>query len=215
MPSSLTANLPCASVLYTRPPVSVSGTGAPAVTLSGFSRQPGYPVYRSARRPRVLSGSALPADLPAGICAYPLQPSITSDGAGFTPASPLRPPRQCRNLNRLSICLAFRLIIRPRLTLIRLALIRNPWSFGGGASNTPYRYSFLHLLFHPLQPPSRKTFAGDGMLPYHFSVHGFGGRLDARLLSTPGRSTGELLRTPWMNGCFQANIPAVSAAGLR
>ena len=42
-----------------------------------------------------------------------------------------------------------------------------------------------------------------------------GGRLHARLLSTPGRSTGELLRTPWMNGCFQANIPAVSAAGLR
>ena len=30
-----------------------------------------------------------------------------------------------------------------------------------------------------------------------------------------GRSTGELLRTLYMNGCFQANILAVSAAALR
>lgn len=42
-----------------------------------------------------------------------------------------------------------RLILSPRLTLIRLALIRNPWSFGGGASRPPCRYSFLHLLFRP------------------------------------------------------------------
>ena len=153
--------------------------------------------------------------MPAALYAYALQPTVPSVGAGVTSPSPRRPGRQCRNIDRLSICLACRLIIRSRLTLIRLALIRNPWSFGGGASNTPYRYSFLHLLFHTLQSPSRETFAAYGMLPYHFSVHGFGGRLDARLLSTPGRSTGELLRTPWMNGCFQANIPAVSAAGLR
>ena len=33
----------------------------------------------------------------------------------------------------------------------------------------------------------------------------------ARLLSTRGRSTSELLRTLQMNGCFQANILAVSA----
>ena len=165
MPSSLTANLPCASVLYTRPPVSVSGTGAPAVMLSGFSRQPDYPDIARPGGLAYCRVSARPADLPTGFCAYALQPSIPSDGTGFTPASPLRPPWQCRNLHRLSICLAFRLIIRSRLTLIRLALIRNPWSFGGGASNTPYRYSFLHLLFHPLQRPSRIAFPAEWNAP--------------------------------------------------
>ncbi len=165
MPSSLTANLPCASVLYTRPPVSVSGTGAPAVKLSGFSRQPAYPDIARPGGLAYCRVSALPADLPTGINAYALQPSIPSDGTGFTPASPLRPPRQCRNLHRLSICLALRLIIRSRLTLIRLALIRNPWSFGGGASNTPYRYSFLHLLFHPLQRASRPPFTAEWNAP--------------------------------------------------
>ena len=165
MPSSLTANLPCASVLYTRPPVSVSGTGAPAVVLSGFSRQHDYPDIDRPGGLTYYRVSAQPADLPTGINAYALQPSIPSDGTGFTPASPLRPPWQCRNLHRLSICLAFRLIIRSRLTLIRLALIRNPWSFGGGASNTPYRYSFLHLLFHPLQRPSRIAFTAEWNAP--------------------------------------------------
>ena len=165
MPSSLTANLPCASVLYTRPPVSVSGTGAPAVVLSGFSRQHDYPDIDRPGGLTYYRVSAQPADLPTGISAYALQPSIPSDGTGFTPASPLRPPWQCRNLHRLSICLAFRLIIRSRLTLIRLALIRNPWSFGGGASNTPYRYSFLHLLFHPLQRPSRIAFPAEWNAP--------------------------------------------------
>ena len=53
------------------------------------------------------------------------------------------------------------------------------------------------------------------MLPYQYHLliifHGFGGRLDARLLSTRDRSTSELLRTLQMNGCFQANILAVYA----
>ena len=75
-----------------------------------------------------------------------------------------------------AIGLAFRLILRSRLTLIRLALIRNPWSCGGGGSHPPYRYSFLHLPFRALQGDSRLPFAAHGMLPYH-KIHGFGGRL--------------------------------------
>ena len=67
-----------------------------------------------------------------------------------------------------SICFAFRLRIRPRLTLIRLALIRNPWSFGVKVSHLHYRYLYLHLLFHPFQPTSRSTFNTNGMLPYQF-----------------------------------------------
>ena len=75
-----------------------------------------------------------------------------------------------------AICIAFRLIIRSRLTLIRRALIRNPWSCGVGESHPHYRYSFLHLPFRTLQRPSRIAFDASGMLPYH-KIHGFGGRL--------------------------------------
>ena len=57
-----------------------------------------------------------------------------------------------------SIGLAVRLCLRSRLTLIRLALIRNPWSFGGRVSRPPYRYSYLHLLFHALQQGSSPIF---------------------------------------------------------
>ena len=53
-----------------------------------------------------------------------------------------------------SIGIALRLILRPRLTLIRLALIRNPWSFGEGGSRPLYRYLYLHLLFQKLQKKS-------------------------------------------------------------
>ena len=59
-----------------------------------------------------------------------------------------------------SIGYALRLLLRSRLTLIRLALIRNPWSYGGGVSRSPYRYLYLHLLFRDLQQGSRLTFCG-------------------------------------------------------
>ena len=92
---------------------------------------------------------------------------------------------------------ALRLPLRPRLTLIRLALIRNPWSLGGRVSRPPYRYLYLHLLFHNLQHISRYIFDDDGMLPYqpNEGFHSFGSVFNARLLSTPNRSTSELLRT--------------------
>ncbi|KAF7276197.1 hypothetical protein GWI33_010828 [Rhynchophorus ferrugineus] len=101
-------------------------------------------------------------------------------------------------LTRCPSAAPFRVRLRPRLTLIRLALIRKPWSFGGRVSRPPYRYSCLHLLFHKVHHASPPGFAPDGMLPYHPAIrgiHSFGTVLDARLLSTPGRSTSELLRT--------------------
>ena len=102
-------------------------------------------------------------------------------------------------LTRCPSACPFRVRLRPRLTLIRLALIRKPWSFGGGVSHPPYRYSCLHLLFHKVHRTSPCCFTPDGMLPYQMytkvQIHGFGTVLDARLLSTPGRSTSELLRT--------------------
>ena len=60
-----------------------------------------------------------------------------------------------------SIGLALRRILRTRLTLNRLTLFRKPWSFGGRASHPPYRYLYLHLLYHALQGrsslPIRRT----------------------------------------------------------
>ena len=51
-----------------------------------------------------------------------------------------------------------RVRLRTRLTLIRLALIRNPWTSGVGVSHPHCRYLCLHLLFHTLQQTSRFTF---------------------------------------------------------
>ena len=78
-----------------------------------------------------------------------------------------------------SIGIALRLSLRSRLTLIRLALIRNPWSFGEEVFHPLYRYLYLHLLFHPLQQGSPLIFNADnGMLPYRsFRSHGFGKQL--------------------------------------
>ena len=42
------------------------------------------------------------------------------------------------NINVVPIDYAFPPRLRGRLTLLRLALSRNPWSFGGGVSHSPY-----------------------------------------------------------------------------
>ena len=42
------------------------------------------------------------------------------------------------NINVVPIVYAFLPRLRGRLTLLRLALSRNPWTFGGGVSHSPY-----------------------------------------------------------------------------
>ena len=64
-----------------------------------------------------------------------------------------------------AIGLAVRLSLRSRLTLIRLALIRKPWSFGEGVSRPLYRYLYLHLLFHTLQSALRRAFDAEWNAP--------------------------------------------------
>jgi len=147
-------------------------------------------------KPRGTVGFHQKAGLTAS-CSYALQRTIPSVRGAFTPLSPHRSSGRGRNVDRLSIGIGFRLSLRPRLTLIRLTLIRNPWATGGRGFHPPYRYLCLHLLFRKLHRPSRGGFGAGGMLPYHVlaHVHSFGGTLDARLLSTRSRSTSELLRT--------------------
>ena len=133
--------------------------------LSGFSWEPGYHRYSIARGLSILSASARWADLPArrlptsfnlrfrrqaGVSLLRLHIAPISSNGIFTVSS---------------IGCAVRLRLRARLTLIRLALIRNPWSFGERGSRPLYRYLYLHLLFHYLQHSSRKTFCGSWNAP--------------------------------------------------
>ena len=77
-----------------------------------------------------------------------------------------------------SIGFAVRLSLRSRLTLIRLALIRNPQSSGEEVSHPLYRYLYLHLLFQTLQSVSQHAFDADWNAPLPiFLFHGFGSML--------------------------------------
>ena len=167
LPSSLTMNLSSALVYSTRPPVSVYGTGDRGLELRGFSREHDYRRCHFARRLCVLSrfgsrrGFACASHSlhrfnglfrqPAGVSLL-RHPFAVTVGSGMLTAS--------------SIAVASRLRLRSRLTLIRLALIRKPWSYGGEVSRLPYRYLCLHLLFHTLQHASGHTFSAHRMLPY-------------------------------------------------
>ena len=59
------------------------------------------------------------------------------------------------NIHVVPIDYAFRPRLRGRLTLLRLTLSRNPWTFGEGVSHSLYRYSCQHSHFRYLQESSR------------------------------------------------------------
>ena len=167
MPSSLTVIHSSASVYSTRPRVSVCGTGAPTVELSGFSRERGYARCWGSQKGFPYSQ----VRIRPWICLRPSTPTPFNRLFRQPAALSLLRLRIARGgstgiLTCSAIGLAVRLSLRARLTLIRLALIRKPWSFGGQVSRLPYRYLYLHLLFHLLQNASRRAFGADGMLPY-------------------------------------------------
>ncbi len=64
------------------------------------------------------------------------------------------------NINVVPIDYPLRARLRGRLTLLRLALSRNPWSFGERASHPLYRYSCLHSHFRYLHDPLPDRFTG-------------------------------------------------------
>ena len=186
--------------------------------LSGFSRRHDYPRYPAGPKPfrycqvRLGRWICLPSSTPTPFNRLFRQPAEVS----------LPRPRVARMasagiLTGSSICLAIRLIIRIRLTPGRLTSPGNPWSYDGGESHPPYRYLCLHLLFQTLHGGSRLPLRRRlECSPTDTNVsRGFSAQLDTRLLSMPDPSTSELLRTLWMNGCFQANMLAVMGKGLR
>ena len=124
----------------------------------GFSWKPVYHRYPIVRGRSVLSSSTGRTDLP-------IQPLSTLFNLLFrqqADVSLLRLPVTLYRSNGIltvsSIGFSFRMILRARLTLIRLALIRNPWSCGEEVSRLLYRYLYLHLLFHCLQSVSKQAF---------------------------------------------------------
>ena len=147
------------------------------------------------RRCRVVRG--LPVLSRLGL-PTPVQPSIPSDGGHVTPRSHIGPYGRQRNLYRLCIVYACRLRLSSRLTLIRLALFRNPWAVGGGIS-IPLVVTHAYIFFSNRSSGARRaTFSAGFNAPLpriSRCVLGFGGSLDARSSSTRHRSTSELLRT--------------------
>ena len=149
--------------------------------LSGFSREHVFHHCPLARGLAVLSRFTTETGFAWPPFSYTFQRTIPSVRGCVTSPSPHRCQKGYRNVYRLSIGCALRLRLRSRLTLIRLALIRNPWSSGGRVSRPPCRYLSLHLLFRGLQQGSRLTFCGyrNAPLPiiHEGRFHGFGNGL--------------------------------------
>jgi hypothetical protein len=103
-----------------------------------------------------------------------------------------------RNINLLAIAYAFRPRLRSRLTLSRLALLRNPWAFGGRVSHSSFVTRASILTSQASTAGFRRCFAGLGTLPYHSacakSVASVSD-LSPVELSAPNHLTSELLRT--------------------
>src|SRR5688500_5468860 len=71
----------------------------------------------------------------------------------------------CRNINLLSIAYDFRPRLRPRLTLGRLALPRNPWAFGGQVSRLSLVTHASILSPDPSTADFRRRFSRTGCSP--------------------------------------------------
>ena len=142
---------PTSACAYVGPPSS-EGTEAICRVPSGyFSQAPWYTLPDHLCRFRVRSirwGYFLePLKGPTN----PIRPNNLRD-----PSHTTRPT----NINVVPIDYPLRARLRGRLTLLRLALSRNPWSFGERVSHPLCRYSCQHSHFRYLQPASRLTFTG-------------------------------------------------------
>jgi hypothetical protein len=187
LPSSLTRVLPIALVFSTCPPVSVL-VRARAASLEDFlgGMASGTSSFADSASRLRLGGRRI--SLPAALrgcprstnawvaLAYPVPPSVVTVATWY------------RNINLLAIAYACRPRLRSRLTLSRLALLRNPWAFGGRVSHSPFVTRASILTSQRSTAGFRRRFATLGTLPYHserskpLEVRGFGSMLEPRYI---------------------------------
>ena len=115
------------------------------VPSASFSQAPGYalPVHLCRFRVRSMWG------------LFPGTPSLPSESNNLGQLTEFVTTHWPTNINVVPIDYAFRPRLRDRLTLRRLTLRRNPWTFGDSVSHTVCRYSCQHSHFRYLQRPSR------------------------------------------------------------
>ena len=134
--------------------------------FSGFSWESAYPRCLLARRLAVLSSSARRPDLP-GLRIPTLFNGLFRQSAAVSLLRPRFTPGDSNGIFTVSsIGSASRLPLRSRLTLIRLALIRKPWSFGVEVSRLHYRYLYLHFFSVRSSRHRHRPSTLYGMLPY-------------------------------------------------
>ena len=86
---------------------------------------------------------------------FPGTPSLPSESNNLGQLTEFVTTRWPRNIDLVPIDYAFRPRLRGRLTLRRLTLRRNPWTFGDSVFHTVCRYSCQHSHFRYLQEPSQ------------------------------------------------------------
>ena len=144
------------------PPVSVYGTGR--ITLTNIK------IFLQVCLP-ALFDQTNPLDTVDFQSPYGLKPSIPSDGGSVTAWS--QPLLHCEywNINQLVIRFPSRVLLSPRLTLIRLTLFRKPWVFGVNISI----FIIVTYAYICFSTRSRKTHVSPStlsrMLPYHACLH--------------------------------------------
>lgn len=116
---------------------------------SSFSRVLSSALVCSTSPPVSVSGTVYKWELFPGTASLPNQ----SDKVGQHTRSVTT--HRPTNINVVPIDYAFRPRLRGRLTLLRLTLSRNPWTFGEGVSHPLYRYSCQHSHFRYLHRSSR------------------------------------------------------------
>ena len=130
------------------------GMGLPSRELTGaicrvpsasFSQAPWYalPVHLCRFRVRSMWG------------LFPGTPSRPAESSNRRQLTEFVTTHWPTNINVVPIDYAFRPRLRDRLTLRRLALRRNPWTFGDSVFHTVCRYSCQHSHFRCLQRSSR------------------------------------------------------------
>jgi hypothetical protein len=157
-------------------PPSSEGTEAICRVPSGdFSQAPWYtlPVHLCRFRVRSIRGGSF---LERG--SKPGQSNKTRHLLAFVTT------RRPRNIHLVPIVYALRPRLRGRLTRSGLALLRNPWTFGEGASHSLYRYLCQHSHFSYLHGPSPDRFTGLENAPLPIS-HQLSGIRDQTSLSYP------------------------------